>query len=102
MACPGTIDNDLYGTDYTIGFSTAVETAVEAVDRIRDTASSHDRMFLVEVMGHLQRGGVPTPEDRRRATQMGAGAINAIIAGKTGVMVGTADAHERRSLQAGD
>ena len=172
VACPGTIDNDLYGTDYTIGFSTAVETAVEAVDRIRDTASSHDRMFLVEVMGrhsgyialytalasgadvvaipetdtnfpeivdhlkrlkangrmmaimivaegdekggavainqqlqeydcpfstrtvvlgHLQRGGTPTPEDRRRAAQMGAGAVNAIIAGKTGVMVGTAD-----------
>ena len=172
VACPGTIDNDLYGTDYTIGFSTAVETAVEAVDRIRDTASSHDRMVLVEVMGrhsgyialytalasgadvvaipetdtnfpeivdhlkrlkangrmmaimivaegdekggavainqqlqeydcpfstrtvvlgHLQRGGTPTPEDRRRAAQMGAGAVNAIIAGKTGVMVGTAD-----------
>lgn len=172
VACPGTIDNDLFGTDYTIGFSTAVETAVEAVDRIRDTASSHDRMFLVEVMGrhsgyialytalasgadviaipetetnfpeivahlkrlrengrmmaimivaegdekggavaineqlqqhecpfatrtvvlgHLQRGGVPTPEDRRRATQLGAAAVNAIVAGETGVMVGTAD-----------
>ena len=172
VACPGTIDNDLYGTDYTIGFSTAVETAVEAVDRIRDTASSHDRMFLVEVMGrhsgyialhtalasgadvvaipetdtnfpeiishlkrlkangrmmaimivaegdekggavainqqlleydcpfktrtvvlgHMQRGGVPSSEDRRRATQLGAAAINAIVAGKTGVMVGTSD-----------
>ena len=51
VGCPGTIDNDLMGTDYTIGFSTAVQTAVEAVDKIRDTASSHDRMFLVEVMG---------------------------------------------------
>ena len=51
VGCPGTIDNDLNGTDYTIGFSTAVQTAVEAVDKIRDTASSHDRMFLVEVMG---------------------------------------------------
>lgn len=172
VACPGTIDNDLYGTDYTIGFSTAVETAVEAVDRIRDTASSHDRMFLVEVMGrhsgyialytalasgadvvaipetetnfpeiishlnrlkangrmmaimivaegdekggavainqqlqehgcpfktrtvvlgHLQRGGVPTPEDRRRATHLGAAAVNAIAAGETGVIVGTSD-----------
>ena len=51
VGCPGTIDNDLLGTDHTIGFSTAVETAVEAVDKLRDTAESHDRMFLVEVMG---------------------------------------------------
>lgn len=174
VGCPGTIDNDLCGTDYTIGFSTAVQTAVEAVDKIRDTASSHDRMFLVEVMGrhsgyialytalasgadavaipetdtnfaeiiaylkllkkrgrttaimivsegdekggaaqineqlsqlgcpfqtriqvlgHLQRGGTPTPEDRRRATQMGCGAVAAILRGETGVMIGTADNH---------
>jgi len=172
VGCPGTIDNDLIGTDYTIGFSTAVQTAVEAVDKIRDTASSHDRMFLVEVMGrhsgyialysalasgadivaipetetnfleivsylkklksrghnmaimvvaegdekggadeinkqlmshdcpystrtvvlgHLQRGGVPTPEDRRRASQMGCGAVDAILRGETGVMIGTQD-----------
>ncbi len=172
VGCPGTIDNDLCGTDYTIGFSTAVQTAVEAVDKIRDTASSHDRMFLVEVMGrhsgyialytalaggadvvaipetdtnfpeivsylnrlkgqgrrmaimivaegdekggvekineqliahqcpfstrtivlgHLQRGGVPTPEDRRRASQMGGGAVAAIINGESGVMIGTQD-----------
>ena len=51
VGCPGTIDNDLIGTDFTIGFSTAVQTAVEAVDKIRDTAESHERMFLVEVMG---------------------------------------------------
>ncbi len=51
VGCPGTIDNDLVGTDFTIGFSTAVQTAVEAVDKIRDTAESHERMFLVEVMG---------------------------------------------------
>lgn len=176
VACPGTIDNDLLGTDYTIGFSTAVQTAVEAVDKIRDTASSHDRMFLVEVMGrhsgyialytalasgadvvaipetdtdfpcivaylqrlrdrgrtmaimivaegdekggavaineqllahgcpfqtrtvtlgHLQRGGVPTPEDRRRATQMGCAAVQAILAGASGVMVGTEDDQTR-------
>ena len=172
VGCPGTIDNDLCGTDYTIGFSTAVQTAVEAVDKIRHTASSHDRMFLVEVMGrnsgylalytalasgadvvaipetktdfpkivaylqqlkergrhmaimivaegdeqggveqiqqqlqkhdcpfqtrtvvlgHLQRGGIPTPEDRRRATQMGHGAVAAILRGESGVMVGTTD-----------
>ena len=48
---PGTIDNDVYGTDYTIGFDTAVNTALGAIDRIRDTAASHERLFLVEVMG---------------------------------------------------
>jgi len=51
VGCPGTIDNDLIGTDFTIGFATAVQTAVEAVDKLRDTAESHERMFLVEVMG---------------------------------------------------
>ena len=51
VGCPGTIDNDLIGTDYTIGFATAVQTAVEALDKLRDTAESHERMFLVEVMG---------------------------------------------------
>lgn len=174
VGCPGTIDNDLLGTDYTIGFSTAVQTAVEAVNKIQDTASSHERMFLIEVMGrhsgyialytglasgadviaipetetnfpriveqlrhlkergkgsitmivaegdekgganmindelikhecpyptrvvvlgHLQRGGAPTPEDRRRATQMGSGAVHAIQRGESGVMIGTADDH---------
>jgi 6-phosphofructokinase 1 len=51
IGCPGTIDNDLMGTDYTIGFATAVHTAVEALDKLRDTAESHERLFLVEVMG---------------------------------------------------
>lgn len=51
VGAPGTIDNDLYGTDYTIGFDTAVNTALDAIDRIRDTASSHDRIFFIEVMG---------------------------------------------------
>lgn len=51
IGVPGTIDNDLFGTDYTIGFDTAVNTAVEAVDKIRDTADSHNRLFFVEVMG---------------------------------------------------
>jgi 6-phosphofructokinase 1 len=169
VGCPGTIDNDLIGTDFTIGFSTAVQTAVEAVDKIRDTAESHERMFLVEVMGrhsgfiavhtaiaaaaecvcipetktdiasivthlhtlksrgktsvmmivaegdkegdaarlneelraagnpfstrcvvlgHLQRGGVPTPEDRLLASTVGDFAVEAIVEGKTGVMAG--------------
>ncbi len=51
VCIPGTIDKDLYGTDYTIGFDTAVNTAVEAIDKIRDTADAHDRLFIVEVMG---------------------------------------------------
>jgi 6-phosphofructokinase 1 len=51
IGTPGTIDNDLYGTDFTIGYDTAINTAMEAVDKIRDTAESHDRTFFVEVMG---------------------------------------------------
>lgn len=51
VGAPGTIDNDLYGTDYTIGFDTAVNTALDAIDKIRDTADSHDRVFFIEVMG---------------------------------------------------
>ncbi|MCP4458280.1 MAG: 6-phosphofructokinase [Cytophagales bacterium] len=53
IGIPGTIDNDLYGTDYTIGFDTAVNTALHAIDNIRDTANSHDRVFFIEVMGRL-------------------------------------------------
>lgn len=169
VGCPGTIDNDLLGTDFTIGFATAVHTAVEALDKLRDTAESHERMFLVEVMGrhsgyiamytalaggaevvaipesvtdvgsivqrlkemkarkkksimvvvaegdelggaanldvelrkagcpfetrvmllgHLQRGGSPTPEDRMLATKLGDFAVEAIDRGATGVMAG--------------
>jgi 6-phosphofructokinase 1 len=51
LGVPGTIDNDVYGTDYTIGFDTAVNTALEAIDHVRDTALSHERLFFVEVMG---------------------------------------------------
>jgi len=51
VGCPGTIDNDLIGTDFTIGYDTAINTVVEAVDKLRDTAESHDRIFVVEVMG---------------------------------------------------
>lgn len=51
VGIPGTIDNDLYGTDYTIGYDTALNTVVEAVDKIRDTASAHSRLFFIEVMG---------------------------------------------------
>ena len=51
ICVPGTIDNDIAGTDYTIGYDTATNTAVEAIDRIRDTALSHNRLFFIEVMG---------------------------------------------------
>jgi len=51
IGCPGTIDNDLFGTDETIGYDTALNTAIENIDRIRDTADAHDRLFLIEVMG---------------------------------------------------
>lgn len=59
VGVPGTIDNDLTGSDFTIGFDTAVNTALEAVDRIRDTASSHHRLFFIEVMGR-QAGWIAT------------------------------------------
>lgn len=51
IGLPGTIDNDIAGSDYTIGFDTASNTAIEAIDKIRDTATSHNRLFLIEVMG---------------------------------------------------
>lgn len=75
IGIPGTIDNDLYGTEYTLGYDTAVNTAVECIDRIMDTAESHDRMFFVEVMGRdagfialnagmaTGAGGILIPED---------------------------------------
>jgi len=51
MGIPGTIDNDIFGTSHTLGFDTALNTVVEAIDKIRDTASSHNRLFFIEVMG---------------------------------------------------
>ena len=51
VGIPGTIDNDLFGTDHTIGYDTAVNTAMEAIDKIKDTASAHNRLFFIEVMG---------------------------------------------------
>jgi len=168
VGIPGTIDNDCYGTDYTIGFDTAINTALEAIDRIRDTATSHDRLFFVEVMGrhtgfialesgiaggaeellipevpisieelchrlegnfkrgkrssivviaeadqpgesfriakevkdrtgfdsrvcilgHIQRGGSPTARDRILASRLGVAAVQALLDGKGGHMVG--------------
>ncbi len=168
VGCPCTIDNDLIGTDFTIGYDTAINTVVEAVDKIRDTAESHDRLFFVEVMGrdaglialrsgigsgaeailiseaktdfnklikhlkegrkdknskiiivseqkgtgsvfqiaekvkkhlpfydirvsvlgHIQRGGNPTCMDRVNSSRMGFSAVEALLAGKKGVMIG--------------
>ncbi|MBE2247227.1 MAG: 6-phosphofructokinase [Candidatus Competibacteraceae bacterium] len=169
VGIPGTIDNDLVGTDYTIGFDTAVNTVIDAVDKLRDTAASHDRLFFVEVMGrdsgmialhsgiavgaeailipetvtyvdqlirqlergwlrnkssciiivaegddtggatqiaervkmkfsnydtrvsvlgHIQRGGNPSANDRLLATRLGYEAVEALAKGKEGVMVG--------------
>ncbi|RZK79947.1 MAG: 6-phosphofructokinase [Pedobacter sp.] len=51
IGIPGTIDNDLYGSDFTLGYDTAINTIIEAIDKIRDTADSHDRLFFIEVMG---------------------------------------------------
>ena len=168
IGVPATIDNDVYGTDATIGYDSAVNTAVDAIDRVRDTATSHDRLFFVEVMGrqagfialevgaaggaemillpeyettvqeiydtigagialgksssiivvaegdeeggaleiarrvselgpvecratilgHTQRGGNPTARDRILASQLGAAAVKALLAGETDKMVG--------------
>lgn len=170
IGVPGTIDNDIYGTDYTIGFDTAIDTVVQMLDRIRDTAESHERVFIVEVMGrhsgfialevgigcgaeailvpehpvdlrkiatrvidaqkrekksiiivvaegvsknnifefsnqlttqeglefqthitilgHVQRGGSPSALDRWLATRLGAFAVDCILEGDSGIMVG--------------
>lgn len=166
LGLPGTIDNDLEGTDFTIGYDTAINTVIEAVDKIRDTAESHDRLFVVEVMGrdsglialrsgigvgaeaviipeikvdfesvlqrlestrknkssriiivaegdeggfsvaekiknrfphydvrvsilgHIQRGGSPSCMDRVLASRLGVAAIEGLMEGKTGQMIG--------------
>lgn len=169
IGVPGTIDNDIFGTDYTIGYDTALNTVIEAIDRIRDSATSHNRVFFVEVMGrdagfialnggiasgaqdilipekkdsldelfqslersqqagknssiivvaegeelgnvydlakatqmkfpefdirvtvlgHIQRGGSPTCQDRVLASRLGVAAVEAILEGKTNLMAG--------------
>ncbi|MCP4642128.1 MAG: 6-phosphofructokinase, partial [bacterium] len=174
IGLPGTIDNDIGGTDFTIGYDTALNIAMEAIDRIRDTAESHDRLFFIEVMGrhsgylammsgiaggaeevlvpetpsdiklliehlqkvrakgkasaivvvaegddagnaidiakevgeisdfkdcrvvvigHLQRGGTPTAFDRILASRMGLRAVEALMEGETGKMVGVSANH---------
>lgn len=103
VGIPGTIDNDIYGSDSTIGFDTATNTAVEAIDRIRDTASSHDRIFIVEVMGrnsgHLALevgigGGaeaVVIPESPLRVRDVAARIERGIKRGKTSSIIVVAE-----------
>src|SRR5258705_367927 len=90
---PKTIDNDLACTELTFGFVTALDIATEALDRLHTTAESHDRVMILEVMGHLQRGGRPNAFDRMLATNFGSCAVRALSQGEKGVMV---------ALQAGD
>lgn len=84
VCIPGTIDNDIAGTDYTIGYDTATNTAVEAIDKIRDTALSHNRLFFVEVMGR----------------HSGYIAINSGIAGGAGAIIIPEDGMSFESLYA--
>ena len=115
IGLPGTIDLDIASTEYTIGFDTAVNTAMEAIDKVRDTSTSHERCSIIEVMGrgaghstsmakrieaatgvetratilgHMQRGGSPTCKDRVYASTMGAKAVDLLLEGKTNRVVG--------------
>jgi 6-phosphofructokinase 1 len=153
VGIPGTIDNDLYGTTHTLGYDTALNTVMDAIDKIRDTAISHDRLFFVEVMGrdaghialnsgiaigaqeilvpehdigiegliqslgdktgknvfdlakkveqefpkyeirvsvlgHMQRGGSPSCFDRVLGTKMGVTAVESLLNGESGYMIG--------------
>ena len=85
IGLPGTIDNDLYGTDNTIGYDTTMNTIMECVDRIRDTAQSHERIFFVEVMG---RDAGFLAQNSAIASCTGVGAIEAIMQGQRNIMVG--------------
>ena len=106
VGIPATIDNDIPGTDYTIGFDTAVNTALDAIDRIRDTATSLERIFYVEVMGRLSgfialysalAGGaeevlIPeTPTDIKKLTEL---IINSLKAGKRSILIIVAEGDE--------
>lgn len=105
VGIPGTIDNDICGTDDTIGFDTAVNTAIEAIDRIRDTASSHDRIFLVEVMGRSSGfialevgvgGGAETiivPEREESMATLSMTIERGVARGKTSSIIVVAEGH---------
>ena len=117
VTVPGTIDNDMHGTDETIGHDTAVNVVVSAVSRIRDSASAHERAAIVEVMGRfaghialdaglacgaeyilvpvctttlgfIQLGGLPTARDCQLGSVLGACAVTALLRGETGALIG--------------
>lgn len=103
IGIPATIDNDVYGTDVTIGFNTALNVALDAIDRLRDTAASHDRLFLVEVMGRhsghiaLNVGvaagaeAILIPEARKSAAEVAAAIIKAQDRGKQSSIIVVAE-----------
>jgi len=106
IGVPATIDNDLYGTDETIGYDTAVNTALDAIDRIRDTATSHERLFFVEVMGKEAgfialsvgaAGGaemILVPEDRTGVEQIHETIVAGIRRGKSSSIIVVAEGDE--------
>lgn len=103
---PGTIDNDLWGTDVTIGFDTAINTGLHAIDQIRDTASSHDRLFVVEVMGRnsgyiamdVGIGGgadaIVVPEKKTTVAQIASQIQRGLNRGKTSSIIVVAEGHK--------
>ncbi|GAA0511843.1 6-phosphofructokinase [Deinococcus depolymerans] len=105
IGVPGTIDNDLYGTDHTIGYFTAVETALDAVDKLRDTGASHERIFVIEVMGrhagHIAldvavAGGaeeVFIPEDAKDVSCVVDVVKESVAKGKTGSIIIVAEGY---------
>jgi 6-phosphofructokinase 1 len=111
IGLPGTIDNDLYGTDYTIGFDTAVNNALEALDKIRDTAQSFQRIFLVEVMGrhagHIAfhvgfatgASAILMPETETTIDELAETVINARDKAKSSVLVVVAEGDELGNAQ---
>lgn len=106
VGLPGTIDNDIFGTDATIGYDTALNTVVEAIDKIRDTAYSHNRLFLIEVMGRdagflALNGGIAggvqdilIPEERLDLNKLFAALDRASMLGKVASMVVVAEGEE--------
>jgi len=104
VGIPATIDNDIYGTDYSVGFDTAVNCALEAIDRIRDTALSHERLFFIEVMGRdtgfiaLESGiaggaeEVLVPEDMMNTEELSSRLTEYFRAGKRSAIVVVAEA----------
>jgi 6-phosphofructokinase 1 len=111
MGAPASIDNDVYGTDMCIGVDTALNTIVDAIDKLRDTASSHNRAFLVETMGRQSgylavQAGIVTgaelvliPEDNLSAEQVAMAIENAYRRGKTHAIVVVAEGHRPHTAE---